>query len=193
MKEFVFLYPIPEYVDISIENSGGIERDGADIFRKKYNDAINEAIDIRYRKNGFGINYVLFDNHPVSDLFELQDSDRFIQAGLDFKTHTTKLPNGEYTYPNPDNILDKLTGLHILRVAGFHLNDCVEKIAQKAYERGLDVLVDEELTEIFPAIISDSNFKTDKYPSLNPRSYGEPMFQVFLEGRKNRPWLWQGF
>ncbi len=191
MKQFVFLYPIPEIMDFEIKNNGSFE--SVDQFRQRYSKLLNSSIDIRYRQNGFGINYLVFDGSSVSDVIELQDSDRLIEVGLDFKTHTTKQSNGEYPYPNQDHILNQLEGTKVIRVAGFHMWDCVEKLAKRAYERELDTLVDEDLTEFFSGRLMDPDFKIDKYPTYNPRKNRGFMFDMFLEARKNRPWLWQDY
>jgi len=193
MKQFVFLYPIPEIINFEIENHGWSEKGGIDAFRQKYKTTLNRCIDIRYRQNGFGINYSVFDGSPVSDVIELQKSDKIIEVGLDFKTHRTKQLNGEYPYPDQDYILNQLNGTSVIRIAGFHMWDCVEKLAKRAYERGLDTLVDEDLTEFFTGRLRDPDFKIDKYPTYNPRKHQESMFDMFMEARKERPWLWQNY
>lgn len=192
MKEFVFLYPIPEYIETSMQNSG-MEGNGPDRFRRKYKKTLNTSIDQRYRQKGFGVNYVVFDGHAVSDAIELQASDRIINAGMDFKTHITKQSNGEYAYPNPDKILDQLGNTDTVRIGGFHLWDCVERLAQTAHKRGLDVLVDEDLTEIFGMMIQNPNFRTDTFPSYDPKKAGKAVFDIFMQARKTRPWLWQDY
>ncbi len=188
MKHFVFLYPIPEIIDFEIENHGWSEEGGADAFKQKYKSLLNRCIDVRYRQKGFDINYVIFDGSSVSDVIELRETDRIIKVGLDFKTHTTK-----HLYPDPDFILDQLGDVKIIRIAGFHLWDCVEKLARRAYERELDTLVDEDLTELFASRIKDPDFRIDKYPTYNPRKYGDSMFEIFMEARRNKPWLWQDY
>ena len=193
MKQFVFLYPIPEIIDFEIGNHAWSEKGGIEVFRQKYKTVINNCIDARYRQKGFGINYAVFDGSPVSEVVELQDSDRVIEVGLDFKTHATKQSNGEYPYPDQDYILNQLDGTRVIRVAGFHMWDCVEKLAKRAYERGLDTLVDEDLTEFFSGRLRDPDFKIDVYPTYNPRKNQGSMFDMFIEARKERPWLWQDY
>ena len=186
MKEFAYLYPIPEYTDFVCPPESPQ--------RQQYKRVLNQAIDLRYRQQEFGINYVIFDGHAISDVIDIQPSDRVIEAGIDFKTHTTKQPDGQYPYPNPDNILDQLNALRILRIGGFHLWDCVDKLAKRAYERGLAVLVDEDLTETLALRLDwDDNLKIDTFPSYDPRKYGEAAFRSFMEARKGKPWLWQEY
>jgi hypothetical protein len=68
-----------------------------------------------------------------------------------------------------DSILNQLMPISLLRVAGFHAYDCCERLAKRACERGIDSLVDEELTEFFSFVFQDPEFKIDSYPSINPR------------------------
>lgn len=188
MKQFIFLYPIPEIIDFEIENRGRSENGGVDSFRKKYKKLLNASIDSRYRQKDFGINYAVFNGSPISDVIDLHQSDRIVEVGLDFKTHTTK-----HLYPDQDYLLDQFNGTQVLRIAGFHMWDCVERLAKKAYERGLDTLVDEDLTEFFTVRLNDPDFKIDKYPTYNPRQKQGSVFDMFTEVRKERPWLWQNY
>lgn len=157
-----------------------------------YQANFNACIDLRYRRNGFQIYYAVFNGSPVSEVIELQPLDIVIEVGLDFKTHTTKQPNGKYPYPNLDYILGQVGAVDILRIGGFHMWDCVEKLARRAHEMGLEVLVDEDLTEFFPGRLRDPDFKVDKYPNYNPRKDGR-FFDMFMNARKDKPWLWQKY
>ncbi|MFH1505844.1 MAG: hypothetical protein ABIE94_02550 [archaeon] len=220
MNHFLFLYPTTEYMDYEIEQGARLHRalldedDGrfdnrwkeisseeervallAEIkqfmeqtFREEYGAMLNACIDLRYRKKGFQINYALFDDTEVSDKVILQPTDNIIRVGLDYVTHTTKV-DGEYPYPNQDYILDQLGQPEKLRVAGFH-EDCVGKLARRAYERGMDVLVDEDLTEFFISRIRRPDFRLDTYPSVDRRSeIGPELFEISIELRRDKPWL----
>ena len=56
---------------------------------------------------------------------------------------------GKYPYLNDDFILNQLRGISLLGIAGFHAYDCCEKLFKRAYEQGIDSLVDEDLTQFF--------------------------------------------
>jgi len=195
MKSFIFLYPIPEIIDFEIQNHGWSYSGGESAFRQKYKEMLNKCIDLRYRQTGFEINFALFDNHEISDVVDVQKSDRIVRVGMDFRTHTTRQRDGICLYPDQDFILSQLNGTRTARIAGFHLWDCVERLAKRAYEKGLDVMVDEDLTELFSfRILCDKNFNPGRYPTFNPRESGsEESFRMFMEARKERPWLWQDY
>ena len=169
------------------------EKDMIAEYKKSYGPTLNVCIDARYRQRGFDIFFALLDGSPISDIIDVHPKDRVVYVGMDAATHRTKAQNGRYPYPDQDYILDQLGRVSKLRIAGFHMWDCVEKAARRAYERGLDVLVDEDLTEFFGWRIRDSNFKIDKYPNYDPRSGGERNFEMFMDARKGRPWLWQDY
>ncbi len=195
MKQFVFLYPMPEIIDWEIKNGSYGVAGGEKTYRLKYKTTFNECIDLRYRQKGFAINFAVFNGSPVSEVVELCPADRVIEVGLDFNTHRTKQPNGKYPYPDPDYLLDQLGEAEFLVIAGFHMWDCVEKMARRVFERGMNVLVDEDLTEFFAFNIKHPDFAVGKYPSLDFRKIFESstLMSEFLEARKHRPWLWQNY
>lgn len=193
-KAFIFLYPIPEYIDSEIENhSFWRNEEERSSYRQRYQELLNNCIGNRYRQKGFSINYAIFNGHAISDVILLQPTDKIIEVGLDFSTHTTQLPNETYPYPDSDFILDQLGDIQKIIVTGFHLWDCVEKLAKRAYERGLNTLVDEDLTEFLFRRIDDEDFKIDTYPTYNPREGSELLFELFMNARKDKPWLWQNY
>lgn len=193
MKAFVYLYPIPEYIDLEIEKGARMCRQSKREFRKRYREVLNACIDVRYRKHGFSVFAVNFNNHGLSNVFELRPEDRIIEAGLDFKTHTTKREDNTYPYPDNDCMLDQLQQVKILRIGGFHTWDCVEKFAKRSHERGVDTLVDEDLTQFLTYQIVDGNLKIDRYPNYRPRKLGRGYLKMFLTARKGKPWMWQDY
>ena len=192
MKQFVFLYPIPQIMDFEIKNNsyGRNFKSYKTLYKKK----LNECIDLRYRQEGYKINYALFDDCSLSEIMDFKEKDRIIKVGLDFKVHTIKREDDTYPYPSQDYILDQLGEVDRLIVTGFHMWDCVERLARRAYERNLDVLVDEDLTEFFPMRLRDKKFSPKKYPSFNPKEDGnDPYTKLFLAARKDKPWLFQNY
>lgn len=179
-KQFIFLYPLKDIFEFEIKN-GAWPKKGreAEEYAKRYFSLMNQAIDLRYRQKDFGINFAVFDDTPIFDSIQLRERDRIIKVGLSLEEHRK-----QKIYPDPDFVLSQLGNVNILRVAGFHLWDCVERIAKRAYERGIDVLVDEDLTELFKYCINPEicpSFRTDFYPSCPVK---DP-----LGSRAEKPWL----
>ena len=69
IKQFIFLYPISEILDYEIKNHSYHEDNKS--YRDKYSYLLNRCIDVRYRKNGYVINYALFNGSPISEIIEL--------------------------------------------------------------------------------------------------------------------------
>jgi len=215
---FDFVYPPLDYDEVQITLGEIKEIEGEysqwkaleydlfwPIFKGIYQTVLNTCIDQRYRQHGYQITYLLFKDHSLSDMIELQPRDKIIYTDIDFKTHTTPLgsPSNSgyfnlnekrFLYPNPDLIIDQLNNPSELRVAGFHLWDCVEKIAKRAYERGIPTLVDEDLTELLSSNMLNGGFRTDVYPSFNPHlPEWKRFYHLFIDTRKGVPWLWQEY
>ncbi len=76
--------------------------------------------------------------------------------------------------------------------------DCVDRVASRAYERGIEILVDEDLTEFFPSFIGPNSlhpdFKVDEYPSHNILAgLREDQKEWMMKPRIKRPWCWQEY
>lgn len=184
MNHFIFLYPIHQIINYEIKNN----QYRSENFSKLYSEKLNECIDLRYRQKNFKINYVIFNDTRVSKIINVRKEDKIIKAGLDFITHCKKK-----VYPEQDFIINQLEDIRQLVVGGFHMWDCVEKFAKRAYEREINVLVDEDLTEFFAGRLKDSDFKTNTYPTYNPKKNCGGLFEFFINARKERPWLWQDY
>ena len=169
------------------------EKDMIGEYRKFYGPMLNACIDARYRQREFAVFFALLDGTGISGLLDVRKDDRVVYVGMDEKTHRTKDLNGKYPYPDQDHILNQLGPVSTLRVGGFHMWDCVERLARRAHERGLDVLVDEDLTEFFAWRIKDRDFRVAEYPTYSPRSAGDARFEEFMDARRDKPWLWQDY
>jgi hypothetical protein len=174
-------------------------------FPEIFQETINRCIDERYRQQGYQVNFLLFKGRKPSKRIEVKSVDQILFTEITFKTHITPQPNlppglnvvnyplGRIQYPDPNRILDQLGRISELRLSGFHMWDCVEKMARTAHERGIKTLVDEDLTELFPYTITNPSFRTNNYPTFDPRKEEEGFLEMFLECRKGVPWLWQNY
>ena len=197
MKSFVYMYPIPEFINQEIEWNHNFmgpdnEKEERNAFRKAYKTVLNECIDKRYRINGFQINWAIFDSHPVSDIAEICKEDRIIEAGIDFKTHTIKKIYADNDYLI--NALEEKGKIENLIVAGFHAFSCVERLAKRAYERGIKTMIDEDLTEFLKWNMFDKGFRVDRYPNYSKERF-ESMGDLkkhFFDARKE-PYFWQDY
>ncbi len=220
MERFVFLYPeqdifdaeiergmyllphdidhatMKRWQDASAEERKKIRAESANVIRKTFQETyartLNRCIDERYRRRGFHISYLLYEGSAVSPIVSMHPSDTVLSVGLDATTHRKEQPDGTFQYPDPDRMIDALGETTLLRVAGFHMWDCVERFAKRAYERGIDTLVDEDLTEFLTHRMLSEGFRTDTYPTYTPCK-NKGSFEVFMDARRGRPWLWQTY
>ena len=189
MKAFLFLYPIEKYFERSLKmNRIAFMEDNN--FPKR----INEIIDARYRQKGYRINWLMFstdydstkpDLFSVSKYIIINQEDNVLTAGISFIE--------EKIYPDIDFILSQIPGLTELVLGGFHSSDCVEKIAKYVYRKGIQVIVDEDTTDLFFSITS----LCGEIPlirnslTLDDLGISEVYAEFVIEERSKKPWLVQ--
>ena len=169
-KEFVFLFPITPYLKIETKQVVHIPD-----FKQKYQEIFNECIDVRYRQKRFNINFVLNKGQSVSTMIVNRPNDKTIVM-----------------YPK-NNWASAITGFDkntVLRIAGFHLFDCVDKLAETAYKSGIkNTKVDEDLTEFFAHRVIEPDFDVSKTPNIDRSLFTSEFFQMYKIARQNKPWL----
>lgn len=183
MKNFLFLYPIEQYIDSVCERRSAFNPN----YEREWCKDLKECIQLRYKRNGFTVNYALFDDTPLHPKFN--QNDNLIRVGMTFEEHTNP-KDGKYNYPDEKKIIQPLLNSSELVVAGFHLGDCVDRVAKAAHNKGINTLVDEELTELFGYIKELPSFHKERFPSVMPDERWENIERI-INYRKQRPWLYQ--
>jgi hypothetical protein len=195
MKTVLILYPIQPYADALMYPRIDIEK-----YAKFYQRLI------RKRYPDFQLIWVLFSGEESikPDLSELWSGitigkkDLIVACGISFKTHCELK-----RYPDPQTVIDGcLKPIEKLIIAGFHFWDCVEKIAQYAHAKNIDVTVDDDLTEFFFYKIRNSKGRPEasRIPLSRKESIAEDRRKFLQSGgreqlnrvreaRKNKPWL----
>lgn len=193
MKEFLFLYPIQEYLNACIGREAIRKQHGWDLCQK-----FNDIIEARYRQRGFGVNWLMFSNRCGSqnpDLLLLAEEivikpqDKILSSEVPFVFMTAF-----NRYPNPVNILAQLPkDIEELVLGGFHQWDCVDKLAQVAHEQGIPTIVDEDTTEVF--FREDNSYLSiplirDTFP-FNTDGMSTALIAIARENRSSKPWFTQ--
>lgn len=190
-REFLFLFPIGPYVDDLARRlcaHGGNP------------DNLNAIIDARYRRQGYGVNWLLFSpapRHPrvvmrhVSSWIQVCEEDAVLSAGV-----TIGNLFDEKVYPDPLFVLAQLPSrTKELVVAGFHQQDCVDRIAAKAHEIYDKVFVDEDLTERFYRRAVDEHIPLIRdcwdAAAVGIDALRSSLVDRVREYRSQRPWLVQ--
>jgi hypothetical protein len=188
MRQYLFLYPVKRHFDRCLEDSPGFLRNGYDA------NHIGRIIDHRYRKKGYGINWLMFDSRPNSSKPNLnaltpyvgaRPEDHYLCAGV-----TWDLYASYKVYADSDFVLAQLPEIEELVIGGFHLQDCVEGLARYAHNKGIEVRVDEDTTNGFfsrTAISGEIPLEMDKLDFY--RMLPDWMAKHAVEYSKARPWL----
>lgn len=181
MKLFLYLYPNWEYILISL---GYCAHDST--ISGKQLELLGELIDTRYRQNGYKVAWLINadqEDHSNIDLSSVDSricfdpSDLLINAGVSCYELWSERIYADSAYifsqiePKPE----------ILRLGGFHCQDCVAKLAEYAYGTlGMkeNVLIDEPLTEWFfikSRLKIDSEYRNGQTLSYDPLPFDYEM------------------
>jgi len=130
--------------------------------------------------------------------FLVNENDIIGACGVTFKEHCEKR-----IYPEEDKIFELCPKpIDEIVIGGFHLWDCVDKTAKWAYNQGINVSIDEDLTELFfysirgpgglpVAKIPISKEKSLKIKRRQLREGGGFFLEHARQARKDRPWMAQ--
>lgn len=173
-KVFLFLYPIEEFFDTSFISEEFCRRRG-------YRDPIstlNECIQRRYRDKGYEVVFATYPDKYIKNVEVKKGEDKIIFTDVSFKEATgyyedgSKKPLDEVQYPDNKFLLDQLEDVEHFVIGGFHATDCVKRVADYAYENGIDTLVDLELTDFLNGCFSKlRHFDFEYYNPANMREY----------------------
>ncbi len=202
MKSILILYPIQPYADALVDEEELPE------VKVRYAEIYQELIRKRYPD--FQMICVMFSapgdlvKPDISQLlkgFSVNGNDIIGACGVTFEDHCKKR-----IYPKEEKILDLCPQpTKELIVTGFHLWDCVDKVAKYAYNQGINVLVDEDLTELFffsvrgPGGIPILKIPISKKESLKQTRrrlrkvgiFGNFFLERSRAERKTKPWMVQ--
>ncbi len=199
MKTVLILYPIQPYVDSEMIGTESSQ------IKTKYAQIYQDLIRQRYP--GFQAVYLLFSaaadpqRPDLSQLwpgFSINEGEVVGACGLSFQDQCQSRQ-----YPDPQRVIDLCSKpVEKLVIGGFHLWDCVDKVASYAHEQGIDVSVDEDLTQLFFSLTRDNRgLPVFKIPVALEESLkqvrerlaneGDSGLEHFRAARKARPWLVQ--
>ena len=167
---FLYLYPIKEFSSIFFL---GNEYYDTNNFKRPF-DVLNEAIEKRYREKGFRVIYVLYPDKEIYGIIPKKD-DEIIFTDITFKeaTSTTGLNTGEEVkYPNEQLLINQLGEVDELVIGGYHAQDCVKRVGEKALESGINTLIDLDLTDLFFSLYRYAEyFKVEEYNPAKFKSF----------------------
>ena len=191
----MYLYPISLYWEYEVrEHAPFLAISGASPGK------LNDLVATRYRDKGYRVVWVFFGKpsrltQPYranqSEWVRIHSDDKVISAGITLCQMTSQQPP---VYPDSLKILESLgESVEEFIVGGFHLADCVDKLAQAAHNAGIRTWVDEDCTEAF--FSSVDRIPLDWHPSQGTwwflEELPESLRRICIENRRQKPWLAQ--
>lgn len=185
-KVFLYLYPIKEYITSSLLP----DDDLYDIWNiERPLPILNECIQKRYRDNGFDVIFVLFSDKEIYGINNSEE-DRTIRTDVSFDELNATDNEGKDKenfipkYAEVSSLLKQVGEVDYLVVSGFHIQDCVKKVATFAHECGISTLIDIDLTEHFFYLYKQKDyFCIDNY---NPIRYKDFVNTLALKLKDER-------
>ncbi|MDD2203202.1 MAG: primase-like DNA-binding domain-containing protein [Bacilli bacterium] len=161
-KVLLFLYPIQEFFQTSRFTLPEREQ------------LFNKTLKERYRNKNYKICFVTFPDKRIN--IDVEPNDLVITTDISFVSHTTPIGKDEnnqdlFRYPSEENISTQLGQVDELVVCGFHAFDCVKRVANHFYNKGIDTLVDIELTDLFVGCQNNPLFNPSTYNLANYLEY----------------------
>ena len=191
MDQFVFLFPDKWNIDKDLIKNNP----PWGVFGRftEYSRLLDQCIELRYRSKGFGINHVLLKGESISSLVKLNDSDNIFYANISREDMNIACKANKDYHADSEQIISQLglTPDDELIIGGFHLRDCVSRLAKDAYNKGINVLVDEDLTETFLHRSKSSDFRIGVSNSFNPLEKSLQFYNYCVKANEGKPWMYQ--
>lgn len=172
-KVFLYLYPTYDY----FANLQGECFSLEDI--KKRLVLLDETINRRYRQKGYEIVFVLEPNTEVYGLTVCeQDATIYYVTDLNF-----------YEIGDYSKLYDSIGHIDELVVSGHRSLGHVEKAAEYASDKGIDTMVDLELTENFFYDCDFPDFNMDDYNPTKYKDlsiYSKPIFRTNMKKKNTK-------
>ncbi len=150
-KVFLYLYPIKEFTNMFLFHDDKLY-DEWNVPRPL--PILNATIDKRYRQKGYQVVFALYPDRELYGI-EPQNGDKIIYTDIPFSEASAYDENGNKKenfipkYPNERFLIEQLEPVDELVVGGYHVMDCVKRVAEVALQSGISTLVDLDLTDLF--------------------------------------------
>ena len=172
-KVFLYLYPIKEFATpfiprISIDKKINSYEIG------KIFQILNDTIDKRYRKKGYKVAFAMYPDKEIYGI-ELKPNDLVIKTDINFDDVKTN-----HKYPNEKYLIQQIGAVDELVVAGYHVMDCVKRVAETALACGISTLVDIDLTDLFFNLYKQKEYFTKE--TYDPERFKN--FMINMRGKE---------
>ena len=166
-KVFLYLYPIKDYTKMFLHDDEYYDEEHLE----RPLPILNETIEKRYREKGYQVVFVLYSDRDLYGI-EKKEVDKVIFTDIFFSDSSNR-------YPSEELLLNQLGNIDELVVGGYHVLDCVKRVAENALLKGINTLVDLDLTDLFFKLYQQKeyfdiyNYDPDKLRSFMVYRRGE--------------------
>ncbi|MFA6753162.1 MAG: hypothetical protein WCR93_02690 [Bacilli bacterium] len=162
-KVFLYLYPVKEYSDVIYKATNYADLGLPNPFK-----VLNDCIQIRYRQQGFEIIFVIYPDKEIYGV-NVKPNDKIINtditfaeaSGYDIKGNNKEV--ADIKYPSEEDIYNKVGKVDNIVIGGYHHADCVKKVGEYFNKKGINTLVDLDLTDLFFYRYYEDNFDIENY------------------------------
>ena len=182
-KVFLYLYPIKEFTNMFLFHNDRLY-DEWHVDRPL--PILNDTIDKRYRQKGYQVVFALYPDRELYGI-EPENGDRIIYTEIPFSEASAYDENGNEKknyipkYPNERLLIEQLGDVDELIVGGYHAMDCVRRVAEIALQRGINTLVDLDLTDLFFNVYKQKDY-------FDIENYSPEKFKTNMIGRHGNDW-----
>lgn len=179
-KVFLYLYPIEEYSKAFYLGNEYYDENNI----KRPFDVLNEAIQKRYRDNGFQIAFALYPDKEIYGILP-QQGDKVIYTDIPFtkasgySSDSSSKSKDEIVYPNEQMLINQLGDVEELAIGGYHAQDCVKRVGEVALTNGINTIVDLDMTDLFFNLYRQDNY-------FDIESYNPERFKNYMLGKLNK-------
>lgn len=163
-RVFLYLYPIKEYTEMFLLPEDKLY-DEWNIDRPL--PILNSTINKRYREKGYQIIFALFPDRELYGI-EKKTNDKIIFTDITYDETSTY-----DRYPSEEYLLHQLGNVDELVIGGYHVLACCKRVAEVAMQKGISVLVDLDLTDLFFNVYRHKEF-------FNEENYNPNKFKTFM-------------
>lgn len=169
-KVFLYLYPVKEFSDVIYKATNYYDLGLPNPF-----DILNKCIQKRYRDQEYEI---IFLKYPDKDIYgiNINNEDQIINTNISFIDATNN-----NMYPSEDDIYYKVGLIDQIVIGGYHHSDCVRRVAEYYNKKGINTLIDLDLTDLFFSRYDSEDFEISEYNLESQKNQLIDIFKIIFE------------
>lgn len=180
-KVFLYLYPVKEYSDVIYKATNYKDLGLPNPF-----SVLDECIQKRYRQKEYEIIFIIYPDKEIYGI-DIKPEDKVIKTNITF-TETSgydefnmKKTDHEIKYPSEKDIFNKVGHVDQIVIGGYHHSDCVRRVAEYFNQKGINTLIDLDLTDLFYNRYYLNDFNINNYDLDQQKNQLISIFKILFE------------